>query len=140
MSWGRLDPDAMTPVGRQPALRVSTPSGPNPWHGTIIGYEVVGSAQVGGERFTGEQGRTLREMGLDPDTVEVITVRRQATPREWGNPDTGCLPDVFAFECPVVGRRRDGKIKVISPIGNLNWIESTGWTSPPKTTPHRGFY
>ena len=135
-----LDPDAMTPVGRQPALRVYTPSNPNPWHGSIIGGREENSAIVGGERFTYEQTRTLEEMGIDPATVEVITVKRQATAKEWGNPDLGCLPDVFAFECPVLVRRADGKIKVISPIGNKNWVEATGWTSPPRKYPHRGFY
>lgn len=140
MSWGGLDPDAVKPVGRQPALRVYTPSKPNPWHGTIIDYEVVNYAQTGGERFTGQQVCTLHEMELNPATVEVITVKRQPSSREWGVPRVGELPDVFAFDCPVIERRRDGKIKVISPSGNLNWIEPTGWVSPPSTRPYRGGY
>lgn len=140
MSWNRPDPDAVVPVGRQPALRYYRPSGPNPWHGSILGYEVANSAQIGGERFTTEQTETMREMGLDPAAVEAITVKRQATRREWGNPRIGELPDVFSFDCPVIGRRTDGKIKVIAPLGVAKWIEATGWVKPPSKSIYRGFY
>ncbi len=135
MRYGHEDPD-LPPIGRQPKVRYITPSKPNPWYGTIDGYAESEFAQVGGARFTLEQQYGLACRGLVADTVETITAKRQATDREMWWP-AGQLPPVFAFECPVVGRHHDGRLRVISPSGTEKLIREDGWTSWPKTKPRR---
>ena len=67
---------------------------------------------------------------IDPPTVEVITVRRQATDREMWWP-IGSPPPVFAFECPVIHRRADGKVRVIAPAGMVKLVRADGWAGFP---------
>ena len=132
MKYGHGDPDK-EPLGRQPAVRYITPSkAPNPWYGSIVGYTADEWAQKGGDRFTLEQQHALACRGLNPDTVETMTVKRQATTQEvyWM---PGELPEVYAFECPVVGHHKDGRPRVISPSGYEKIVRQDGWTTWPKT-------
>lgn len=140
MSWGRVNPDDIEVIGRQPATRIIIPSKPNPWYGTIVGYERDNLAQKGGRRFTEEQERALIERGMDPLTCETITVKRQACGVTEITPMLNTVQPVFAFDCPVIGRRKDGKIKIIAPIGDAKFVRADGWAHPPKTRPYQGFY
>jgi hypothetical protein len=36
----------------------------------------------------------------------------------------------FGIEAPVLERRRDGKVKIISPAGHRVWISGDGWAGP----------
>jgi len=141
VSYG-LDPNRVEPIGRQPARRFCTPSKPNPWYGDIVGGTKVLHAEVGGERFTAQQAAALRERANDPLTIATITVKRQATLREANEAcwRVGELRPVFAFECPVIGRGRGGKLMVIAPAGDIKWIEGDGWAEPPSWRPNMGGY
>lgn len=114
-------------VGRQPAVIYITPSQPNPWYGTI----------VEGQRFTAQQVYWLRVKGIDHETVEAMTVMRQATDREyyWG---PGQQAPEFHFECPVLGRRADGRVKVMAPAGDVKLVFGDGWVRRPHK-PRRAF-
>ena len=131
MRYGHEDPNK-PPVGRQPKIRRITPSRINPWYGTINGYSENELAQEGGEQFTLEQQHAIACRGLVADTVETITAKRQATGDEIWCPE-GQLPSVFAFDCPVVGKHHDGRLRVIAPSGTEKLIRPDGWTSWPKT-------
>ena len=108
------------PVGRQPDIKLVTPSSVNPWYGTI----------VEGRPFTKEQEAQLISRGIGPVGCEAIEVRRNATDREfyWG---IGQRPPFFAFQCPVIGRMADGRIKVISPSGFPKIVLRDGWVTRP---------
>ncbi len=129
----RQDPNKR-PIGRQPFSRHMAPSKVYPFYGKIIGGEVVQSptgpiAITGGDRFTVEQLAALRGLKRDPETVETMIVRRQAKREELWQP-LGELPEVFAFECPVIGRRGD-KIRVITPSGDAKYVHADGWGHHP---------
>lgn len=118
--------------GRQPlshSIRIA-PSNPNPWYGSIIGGTDGSNGIEGGERFTVEQRMRLRERGLDPAQVETVTVKRNATHNEayWG---IGQVPPQFHFDCPVIGRGRTGKLKVICPAGWVVDVNPDGWSGKP---------
>lgn len=106
---------------RQPDKFVITPSSQSPW----IGY--LGAPDA---RFTKMQHYRMRELRLDPETCETITVYREATSREmsWG---IGMPPPVFQFDCPVLGHRADGKVKVLSPSGEGKFVLANGWVRMP---------
>ena len=106
---------------RQPDKLVITPSGQSPW---------VGFPEAAGDRFTAAQAYWMRARGLDPAACEAITVFREATSREmyWG---AGCAPPVFQFDCPVLGRRADGKVKVLAPSGEGKFVLANGWVRLP---------
>lgn len=108
-------------LGRQPAKLWITPSAPNAWYSM---------EPICGDELTAEQKLGLASMGLAADSVEVITVKRNATDREmyWG---VGQCPPQYHFPCPVVGRRRDGKIDVISPSGMRKLVGHDGWVGKP---------
>ncbi len=108
------------PLKRQPDQIYIVPSKPNAWYGDWNE----------GERFSGYQLLAMRSLDLDPATVEVITVRRQATDREMWWP-IGSPPPVFAFECPVIHRRADGKVRVIAPAGMVKLVRADGWAGFP---------
>jgi len=57
-----------------------------------------------------------------------MTVQRNAGDHEICN-GTG-LPGVYQFECPVLSRRADGRVRVIAPSGVEKLVEGDGWTSP----------
>jgi hypothetical protein len=107
-------------LGRQPDVPHVIPSKPNAWYGTI----------VEGERFTRQQLAALARRGIDPATVDAITVTRNATIREMYWP-LGSLPPVYQFECPVLGRQPDRRIRIIAPIGDEKLVYSDGWPTPP---------
>jgi hypothetical protein len=109
-------------LGRQPEVCYIIPSKPNAWYGAI----------VEGERFTRQQLAVLKQRSIDPETVEAITVTRNATTREYYWP-AGSLAPVFQFECPVVHRRADGRVRVIAPIGDEVLVFADGWPTPPPT-------
>lgn len=123
-----LDPNT-PPVGRQPATPVIIPSKRQPWYGAIIE----------GHRFTRQQENELIKLGADIATAEAMTVKRQATDREYCWP-TSQLPPVFAFECPVLAKRADGRFKVIAPSGERKIVFADGWAHRPKRRPSMGFY
>lgn len=118
---GRLIPGACGKLmGRQPERLYFAPSKSHPWYGTINGED----------RFTVEQVRELMSLGRDPLTAEAIKVHRQATSREMWWP-TDYAPPVFEFECPVITRRKDSKVKVITPSGETAWVRADGWAGFP---------
>ena len=121
-----LDPDT-PPIGRQPDRIVIIPSKRQPWYGAIID----------GRRFTRQQQNALIERGADIATAHAMTVKRQATHREMWWP-TGQLPPVFAFECPIVGRRANGRVSVIAPDGQPVGVFSDGWAHRPYRRPKLG--
>lgn len=105
-------------IGRQPETPRIVPSRPNPWYGHILT----------GHTFTVEQLQAVERGGLNPETIERITVRRNATDDEHWWP-AGSLPPIFEFECPVLGHRIDGRVRVISPSGMVKLVFADGWTT-----------
>lgn len=104
-----------------------TPSNPDPWL----------APRIEGQRFTAKQVRMMGDMGLDPETVAVVEVRRVATARELWWPDTQHAP-VFVLECPIIGpQRRDGRIEVLSPNGWRKLVYLDGAITRSKA-PRRG--
>jgi hypothetical protein len=102
-------------IGRQPEVMLVTPSKPNLWYGSIRGDDPL----------TAQQRRELAKSSVDPDQVERITVTRKATRNEayWSRFDETPL---FRFECPIIRRRRDGQIEVISPSGLPALVQPDG--------------
>ena len=92
-----------------------TPSNINPWRG----------ARKSGARWTNDQLRMMALAGIDPETAEAITVRSAVTDRDMWMP-RGAARHVFVFECPVLKRRADGKVLVISPAGFRKWVYADG--------------
>jgi len=92
-----------------------TPSNINPWRG--------GRAE--GARWTRSQLRQLEARGIDPAGAEGMMVRSVATERDMWWPKTELAP-VFVFECPVLGRRADGRVRVISPAGMVKLVNADG--------------
>ncbi|MBB5697024.1 hypothetical protein [Sphingomonas yantingensis] len=105
-------------VGRQPATPRVIPSHPNPWYGGI----------VDGDPFTTQQRAELSRLSIDPAAVERMTVRRNASDAEMWWP-AGSLPPVYQFECPVLGRRADGRVRIISPSGMGKLVFADGWVT-----------
>lgn len=103
---------------RQPDTIVINPSVSYPWYGSW----------TEGDRLTHGQRAAMAKASIDADAVEIITVRRYATAREMWWPTTQ-PPPVFQFDCPVIGRQRDGRIRIIAPSGEEALIEGDGWTS-----------
>lgn len=135
------DPNTM-PIGRQPSVRQVAPSIRTPWYGNVTGYREVNGIQVDGDRWTTQQVKAILERGLDPLTCEAMTVRRQAVGSEVWTP-VDQLPAVFAFDCPVIQRMADGKVKVIAPDGQPKLVRPDGWGHPPRRRPvgpDDGFY
>ena len=85
---------------RQPAQIYVTPSNPSPWYG----------AAGEGDQFTQQQLAEMERLGLEAGAVEVLRVKRSATDKEEWIP-VGATHTVFEFDCPVIGRRTDGRIK-----------------------------
>ena len=106
-------------MGRQPAVIYIAPSKQQPWYGAI----------VPDQRFTAQQLAQLDKRGLDPATVGVLTVRRNATTSEMYWP-LGSLPPVYAFDCPVITHGAD-RVTVIAPDGSTRKVYPDGWTTPP---------
>jgi len=103
-------------IGRQPKVLHISPSKSYPWYGKIIE----------GRRFTVEQELGLAHLGIKPDDVEAMKVRRTSNDNEFWTP-LYTYPPVFEFECPILGHRADGKVKVLSPCGDAKLIFSNGW-------------
>lgn len=106
---------------RQPDMLVITPSNQSPW---------VGHVDAPDDRFTRAQLYQMGQRGMVPETVEAITVYREATSREMWWP-TGAPAPVFQFDCPVLERRRDGKVKVMAPSGEGKFVLANGWVREP---------
>ena len=120
-------------IGRQPANYLITPSKPRPaWYGTIEGGEKTGfggHSITGGQRFTNEQARECISRGLDVLTAPAMTVRRNSTTDEtWIGAHQ--LRPVYQFECPIIRKMADGRVRVIAPSGAEKLVEADGWTSP----------
>lgn len=107
---------------RQPPASVIAPSNQSPW---------VGRVERADDRFTTTQLYYMARLGRTADEPgECITVFREATQREmyWAR---GEAPPVYQFDCPVIGRRRDGKVHVIAPGGDKKWVFRNGWVDQP---------
>lgn len=122
-------------IGRQPARILVTPSAtPYAWYGSIRGGMKTGFGDhsiTGGDRFTEQQVEGLISRGLDVLTAPAITVRRNAGDREmsWSFLE---LPPVYEFECPILSRRADGRVRVIAPSGAEQLVEADGRTRAEK--------
>ena len=113
-----LEPPAVT-FPRQPETVIITPSNPSPWYGF----------PAEGDRLTAQQKHHWAELGRD-DAPEIITVFREATTREmWWSSISA--PPVFQFDCPVIKRLADGRIRVISPYGMDKIVLASGWVKEP---------
>ena len=118
------DPDATEVLGRQPALVKWIPSNPFAWYGSIIE----------GQRFTRQQIDALISRGMDPVTVPAMTVKRQARREEhWFS--TRELAPRFEMECPIIGKVKDGRVRVIAPIGDPKLVQPDGWSHRPFRLP-----
>jgi hypothetical protein len=106
--------------GRQPEALKWTPSGKQPWYGTIMPER----------RFTRQQEAALLSAGKCPLTCETITVRRNAADGEFWWP-TGSYPPFFEFECPKVSTLADGRHKIIAPSGDTKIVLHDGWVTKP---------
>jgi hypothetical protein len=120
-------------IGRQPScIRVTPSKAPSPWYGAIVGGEKTGfngHSIAGGQRFTEQQVAQLIERGRDVLTVETMTVRRNSTDAEIWSGINQPRP-VYEFECPVIHRRADGRVRVIAPSGAEKLVEADGWIAP----------
>ena len=120
-------------IGRQPASFLITPSKPRPaWYGTIEGGEKTGfggHSIIGGQRFTNEQARECISRGLDVLTAPAMTVRRNVGMLELCLGTRG-IPPVYEFQCPIIRKLADGRVRVIAPSGAEKIVEGDGWTSP----------
>lgn len=107
-------------AGRMPASVTISPSRDYPWYGR---YQPDRS-------LTEQQYNALISAGCDPTNPETITVRRNATDQEmwWG---TDQFPPYFEFECPIVSRLADGRVKVIAPSGANKIVLRDGWVTRP---------
>ncbi len=127
-------------IGRQPYFVLVTPSKtPFPWYGCIVGGERTGfdgHSITGGQRFTEQQVAQLIKRGWDVLTVDTMIVRRNSADAEIWCP-IGQPRAVYEFECPIVHRRADGRVRVIAPSGAEALVEGDGWTTPWKR-PWRG--
>ena len=127
-----------SPVGRdgganggssRVSLMAAAPS--SPWCGAIPGAVKTGFGDhslTGGDRFTEQQVEGLISRGIDILTTPAMTVQRNAGDHEICN-GTG-LPGVYQFDCPIISRRADGRVRVIAPSGAEKLVEGDGWTSP----------
>lgn len=101
---------------RQPATIIITPSASQPWYGTA----------AEGDRYTRQQLYHMVQRGMNPATAEAITVKREATSKEMWWP-IGEAPPIFEFDCPIISRRRDGKLNVLTPSGDVKAVLDDGW-------------
>ena len=120
-------------VARQPLTAFWIPSKPkDPWFGTIRGAAQNKFGWEGGDRFTVEQEEAMIRLNIDIPTAKSMMVKRQANQAEiWTG--SGRLPEVFEFECPLapVKPRVDGRVRIISPAGQLQWVMPDGWAHRP---------
>jgi hypothetical protein len=125
-----------TVIGRQPASFLITPSKPRPaWYGTIEGGEKTGfggHSIIGGQRFTNEQARECISRGMDVLTEPAMTVQRNVGMLEL-TPGPPGLPSVYQFECPIIRKLADGRVRVIAPSGAEKIVEGDGWTAPDRS-------
>lgn len=121
----RKEPKFGELLGRQPDLVRITPSKPYPvWCGSI----------VEGDNLTAQQRLAIGTRGLNPDTIEIVTVYRQADCRNEVVCPTNSPRPEYAFDCPVLARFADGRVKVLTPRGEAKIVvEEAGrlWASKP---------
>src|SRR3546814_16876514 len=96
---------------RLPELIQVAPSNVNPWRWGL----------PAGARFTGPQLAWLERAGIDPATVETLTVLSPVGMRELWWPG-GTPGPVYAIECPNIRRRGAGQVLVVSPAGERNRV------------------
>lgn len=100
-------------IGTMPdpsTLRIA-PTGSYPWYGYWSP----------GQRLTDQQQAACALHGIDPAALEIVQVRREATHAEMWRP-TGAPAPLYAFDCPVLTRRADGRVKVIAPSGEAKLV------------------
>ena len=101
--------------------RVITPSNISPWFGTWEGDAV----------YTLQQIAIVKAMGKDIDALDHIDVRVPVSDRDvWAPLGTKM---VHLVRCPVIQRRpSDGRLKVITPIGDAKLVWPDGRIRKPK--------
>lgn len=92
-----------------------TPSVLNAWRGS----------RRPGARWTIMQEQFADQHSVDLETCEAIKVRSKVSAREAWWP-TGQPAPVYVFECPVIRRRKDGHLLVLSPAGLAKWVYPDG--------------
>jgi len=111
--------------------RIITPSNIDAW----FGY------WRGDDELTQQQVRELAEAGFDPATVETMDVFLRTTAKQLWVPSGafGAPPNYpwRRIRCPIVGRRLDGRVKVIAPIGDRKLVWEDGSINRPKTRNRR---
>jgi hypothetical protein len=95
--------------------RIVTPSNINPWRG---------NRRAAGE-FTGEQLRKMAALELTPADQETTLVVCSVTVREMWWPERQPAPRLI-WVCPILKRRPDGKLRVISAGGSETWVYADG--------------
>jgi len=115
-------------IGKMPPGSSITiaPSKRYPWYGSWDD----------GDRFTRQQMRALQRRDLNPDTVETIAVRREATHRDLYIP-LNTWPPIYQFDCPIIGRSGN-RVRILAPDGEPSLIRSDGWATKPSTRPFTG--
>ena len=108
---------------------------PDVIHVTATGYAQRSQPWYGAwrkdDRFSEQQREAMAKRGIDPETVEVIHVQREATDTEVWAPISH-QRRVFAFDAPVLARLPDGRISVISPSGAPAKVLGDGWVKRPR--------
>lgn len=118
---------APSPPILQPASFRITPSrAPSPWPGKWDE----------GACYSRQQLAAMTRLGLDPDAVEAIRVKRSASSAETWFP-TGDYAPVHEYDCPILSRRKDGKLQILGPAGVPATVAADGWVKRPKE--HRGW-
>lgn len=90
-----------------------TPSNINPWRGQ----------RREADRYTMEQHWRMKQAGIDPDTVEDVIVRDRTSWREWWS---GGAQPVYVMPCPILERRPNGELLVLSPAGDRKIVQADG--------------
>jgi hypothetical protein len=94
--------------------RVIVPSRPDPWFGRW----------APGSTLTEEQLHQLAQRGLDPDT-ERLDVHVSVSQAQLWMP-LGEKQPWRLVPCPIVGRMKDGRLKVVAPNGERKLVYATG--------------
>lgn len=112
----------------QPEIANYRPSKTTLWYGDRDGVD----------QLTKQQRHACAMRGVDADDAERQTVRRYASQEEHYWPVCSWNPKAlprpfFEFQCPILQRRADGRIKVIAPNGDAALVREDGWALPNQT-------
>lgn len=120
---GKLDTSVEhQPPVLQPANFRVTPSKPvNPWC----------SQWLAGDHYSRHQRAVMQRDRIDPETVGFIRVKRSAVQTETWFPK-GYPAPVHEYDCPILQRRLDGKLRILSPAGVPVIVLDDGWVAVPR--------